>query len=220
MGALNRFSDIVSSNLNTILEKAEDPRKMVKLATQQMQDTLVDVRAATAGHIADRKRIQTRIEAETAQSAQWQAKAELAINSDRDDLARAAIRQKANHDAAVSAMQAEVQHIDDSLEKLKHDAVQLEDKLKQARARQKALILRGETAKSRIKIQRQVHNVNYEDALNRFEAYERRLDELEGEVESYDLINPGLAQQIDELESNPVIEQELEALKSKMAAQS
>ena len=152
MGAINRFSDILSSNINAILEKAEDPRKMVKLATQQMQDTLVDVRAATARYIADRKLLVERIEVEQQQSKHWQEKAELAVNSGRDDLARAALKEKADHDQACTAMQGEVQQIDDALDKLKHDSVQLEEKLKQARARQKALILRGQTAKSRIKI--------------------------------------------------------------------
>lgn len=216
MSVFNRFSDIINSNINSILDQAEDPRKMVRLITQETQETLVEVRSVSAQNIADRKQLQARIRFSRRESRNWQDKAELAVVKDRDDLAKLALKEKARHDEAVTIMEADLVQIVDAVTKLQHDAGRLEDQLKLARTRQKALILRGQTAKSRIKVKRQLHNVNCDEALSRFEEYERKLDDVEGVVESYDLGNRTLAQEINDLQGDEHLNKELQALKSRI----
>lgn len=216
MSVFNRFSDIINSNINSILDQAEDPRKMVRLITQETQETLVEVRSVSAQNIADRKQLQARIHCSRRESRNWQDKAELAVVKGRDDLAKLALKEKARHDEAVAIMEVDLVQIEDAVTKLQHDADRLEDQLRLARTRQKALILRGQTAKSRIKVKRQLHNVNCDEALSRFEEYERKLDDVEGVVESYDLGNRTLAQEINDLQDDEHLNKELQALKSRI----
>lgn len=216
MSVFNRFSDIINSNINSILDQAEDPRKMVRLITQETQETLVEVRSVSAQNIADRKQLQARIRFSRRESRNWQDKAELAVVKGRDDLAKLALKEKARHDEAVTIMEADLVQIVDAVTKLQHDADRLEDQLRLARTRQKALILRGQTAKSRIKVKRQLHNVNCDEALSRFEEYERKLDDVEGVIESYDLGNRTLAQEINDLQDDEHLNKELQALKSRI----
>ena len=215
MSVFNRFSDIVNANINSILDQAEDPHKMVRLITQEMQATLVEVRAASVRYIADKKEISERLEFSARESINWQNKAELAITKGRDDLAKAALLEKARQDEVVTALSTELIQVKDALSKLKTDADQLEDKLILARTREKALILRGQTARSRLKVKRQLHDVNCEDALSRFESYERKLDDMEGAIESYELPNRTLSQEISDLQDDEHLTKELQELKSR-----
>ena len=216
MSVFNRFSDIINANINSILDQAEDPRKMVKLITLEMHETLVDIRAATAKHISDKKKIQKQISFSSAEITGWQEKAELAISKGRDDLAKAALKEKAHHQESVVMLESEYAQIADAILKLSSDAKQLEEKLSIALTRQKALILRGQAAKSRIKVKKQLHNVSFDDALSRFDLYERKLDDMEGAIESYDIQNRGLAQEINDLQNDEHLTRELNALKSKI----
>lgn len=217
MSIFNRISDIVNANINTILEQAEDPEKLVRMITQEMEETLVEVRSASARYLADKKNIQQSLGKMKNEVESWQSKAEIAISRGRDDLAKAVLLEKSRFDTAVTTTEGDLIHVDTALEKLSSDAVQLEEKLHTARTRQKALILRGQTAKSRIKVKRQIHDIDVEDAFGRFESYERKLDEMEGEIESYDLGNHGLSEQIQELEHDDYLTAELDALKSRMS---
>ena len=216
MSVFNRFSDIVNANINSILDQAEDPRKMVRLITQEMQATLVEVRAASVRYIADKKEITERLAFSERESTGWQNKAELAVSKGRDDLAKAALQEKARHDDIVTALNVEVVQVQDAISKLKSDADQLEGKLRLARTREKALILRGQTARSRLKVKRQLHDVNCEDALSRFDSYERKLDDMEGAIESYDLSNRTLSQEINDLQDDEHLTKELQELKSRI----
>lgn len=216
MGVFNRFSDIINSNINSILDQAEDPRKMVRLITQETLETLVEVRSVSARNIADRKQLQERIRYSRSESKGWQDKAELAIVKGRDDLAKLALKEKTHHDEAVITMERDLIRIDDAVSKLQHDADRLEEQVKLARTHQKALILRGQTVKSRAKVKRQLRNVNCDEALSRFEEYERQLDEVEGVIESYDLGNRTLAQEINDLQDDDHLNKELQALKSRI----
>lgn len=216
MGVFNRFSDIINSNINSILDQAEDPRKMVRLITQETLETLVEVRSVSARNIADRKQLQERIRYSRSESKGWQDKAELAIVKGRDDLAKLALKEKTHHDEAVITMERDLIRINDAVSKLQHDADRLEEQVKLARTHQKALILRGQTVKSRAKVKRQLRNVNCDEALSRFEEYERQLDEVEGVIESYDLGNRTLAQEINDLQDDDHLNKELQALKSRI----
>jgi phage shock protein A len=216
MGVFNRFSDIINANINSILDQAEDPGKMVKLITLEMHETLVEIRSASAKHISDKKKIQKQIAFSSSEITSWQEKAELAVSKGRDDLAKAALKEKAHFEESVVMLESEFAQIEDAISKLKGDARLLEEKLSVALTRQKALILRGKTVKSRIKVKKQLHSVSFDDALSRFDLYERKFDDMEGAIESYDLQNRSLAQEINDLQNDEHLTRELNALKSKV----
>ncbi len=216
MSVFNRISDIINSNLNTILEQAEDPEKIVRMITQEMEETLVEVRSSTARYLANKKQITQRLRALKREVSNWETKAELAIEKGRDDLAKSALRERSRFDTSVTAVEGDLISVDQAIEKLTGDAAQLESKLQSARVRQKALIVRGQTVKSRMKVKRQIHDVSVDEAFSRFESYERKLDEMEGEIESYDLGTQSLSTQIEDLEKDEFLNHELEALKSRM----
>lgn len=218
MGIFSRFTDIVNSNLNAILEKAEDPEKMVRLMIQEMEDTLVEVRSSAARAIADKKELNRKLDALEREEHDWQRKAELAVTKGRDDLAKAAIAEKQRVSEAMASVRGDYQAIDEGLAKLNDDIGRLEEKLGDAKARQKALIMRHATASKRLEVRRQLHNGKIDDALVRFEAYERRMEDLEGRVEAYDLgQGNGLHSEFAELETDESVEQELADLKARLS---
>ncbi|MEK9823404.1 MAG: phage shock protein PspA [Gammaproteobacteria bacterium] len=216
MGIFSRFTDIINSNINAILDKAEDPEKMVRLIIQEMEETLVEVRTQSAKLIADRKELNRRIERLQREAQDWESKAEIALSKEREDLARAALKEKQGAEEAMAQIEADLEVIDHNLEKLSGDIAQLQQKLSDAKARQKALIVRGKTAQSRMGVKRQIHDVNIEEAMSRFDRYERRIDDLEGEIEAYDLGQRSLADEIDELETDEKVDEELERLKARL----
>lgn len=216
MGIFSRFTDIINSNINAILDKAEDPEKMVRLIIQEMEETLVEVRTQSAKLIADKKELHRRVERINREASDWESKAEIALNKEREDLARAALKEKRNAEEAAVQMEVDLEVIDLNLEKLSGDIGQLQQKLSDAKARQKALIVRGKTAQSRMGVKRQIHDVDIDEAMSRFDRYERRIDDLEGEIEAYDLGQRSLADEISELENDEQVDEDLERLKAKM----
>jgi phage shock protein A len=218
MGIFSRFSDIINSNINSLLDKAEDPQKMVRLIIQEMEDTLVEVRSTSAKTLAEKKELNRRVERMEADAAQWQDKAELALSKGREDLARAALMERGKADEAVAGVKAELTHIDAHISKLQAETSQLQDKLADAKARQKAILLRQNAASTRLNVKRNLDNNKVDDALSRFESYERKIDSLEAEVESYDMGKKSLADEIADLEHETKIDDELAALKAKMAS--
>ncbi|MDZ7686337.1 MAG: PspA/IM30 family protein [Gammaproteobacteria bacterium] len=139
-----------------------------------------------------------------------------AISRGRDDLAKAALKERSVHEDAARQTESEIEAIDGAIDKMKGDTHQLEEKLKGARARQKSLIVRGKTAKHRIKVRRQVNDASYEEAFDKFDRYERRIDELEGEIESYDLASRSLSDEIEDLARGEELDAQLQALKNRL----
>ena len=216
MGIFSRFSDIINSNINAILEKAEDPEKIVRLMIQEMEDTLVEVRSAAARAIADRKEIGRKLDMIERDARDWQAKAELAIDKGRDDLAKAALAEKNRVGQIADALRQEYGAVGESLDKLNTDIGSLEAKLADAKARQQAIIARHTTASKRLEVRKRLHDYKIDDALLRFEQFERRMDTIEGQVESYDLgKKKDLSQEIADLEASETVERELNELKSR-----
>lgn len=218
MGIFSRFSDIVNSNLNSILEKAEDPEKIVRLMIQEMEDTLVEVRSAAARAIADRKEATRKLSGLEAEAADWQKKAELALDKDREDLARAALAEKTGAEKAADSLREQLTHLTDGLEKLNDDIASLEEKLTDAKARRQAIVARHNTASKRLEVRKRLHDYRIDDALERFEGFERRMEDMEGHVESYDLGKRNLADEISHLESAEAVEHQLAELKARRAA--
>jgi phage shock protein A len=220
MGIFSRFSDIVNSNINSILDKAEDPEKLVRLMIQEMEDTLVEVRSTAARAIADRKEITRSLAALDAEARDWQAKAELALDKNRDDLAKAALAEKARATTAGNTLRQQQQTLGEGLDKLNDDIVRLEEKLVDAKTRQQAIVARQRTATRRLDARKRLHSARIDDALIRFDQFERRIDDIEAHVESYDLGNKkGLKDEFSELAAEDAVAKELRELKSKRAGQ-
>ncbi len=219
MGIFTRFSDIVNSNINSILDKAEDPEKIVRLMIQEMEDTLVEVRSAAARSIADKKDLNRKLERLDSEQADWDAKAELAIRKDREDLAKAALIEKARAVAASDLIKFDYNSIDAGLSKLNEDISRLEQKLQDAKARQKSLLARHKTANSRLAARKKIHDYKIDDAMVRFEAYTRRIDDVEGRIEAYDLGLPkDLNHELAGLAAEESVARDLDDLKKRVSA--
>lgn len=218
MGIFSRFTDIINSNINALLDKAEDPEKLVRLIIQEMEDTLVEVRSASAKTIANKKDVMHQITKYTNEANDWEAKAELAINKDREDLARAALQEKKKASEAAEALANELKLIEDELAKLQTETGQLQDKLADAKNRQKTIIMRQKTVSSRLEVKKRLDSTTVDNAMGKFEQFERKIDDLESQVEAYDIGNRSLKDEFADLESDSKIEDELAALKQKMNA--
>ncbi|MBT8103823.1 MAG: phage shock protein PspA [Gammaproteobacteria bacterium] len=219
MGIFTRFSDIVNSNINAILDKAEDPEKIVRLMIQEMEDTLVEVRSAAARSIADKKDLNRKIETLDRERHDWDDRAELAMRKGRDDLAKAALVEKSRVSGAVDVLKEDYLSVDEGLAKLNEDIARLESKLEDAKTRQKSLLARHKTANSRLAARKKIHDFKIDDAMVRFEAYTRRIDDVEGRVEAYDLGLPkDLNHEFAGLEAEESVNKELDALKKRVAA--
>ena len=220
MGIFSRFTDIVNSNINAILDKAEDPEKLVRLMIQEMEDTLVEVRSTAARAIADKKEISRTLNGLEQEAKDWQSKAELALDKNREDLAKAALAEKARVTGAAEALNNQHKAVADGLDKLSVDIVRLEEKLLDAKTRQQAIFARHQTASRRLEVRKRLHNYKIDDALIRFDQFERRIDDLESHAESYDLgAKKDLRQEFSDLESEDAVAKELRDLKSRRADQ-
>jgi phage shock protein A len=218
MGIFTRFSDIVNSNINAILEKAEDPEKIIRLMIQEMEDTLVEVRSAAARSIADKKDLNRKLGSFDSEVAEWGSKAELAMRKGREDLAKAALVEKSRAAGASDVLKQDYSAVDEGLAKLNQDIARLEAKLEDAKIRQKSLLARHKTASSRLAARKKIHDYKIDDAMIRFEQYTRRIDEVEGRVEAYDLGLPkDLNHEFASLEVEESVQKELDELKQRVA---
>ncbi|QJE74687.1 phage shock protein PspA [Aerophototrophica crusticola] len=221
MGIFSRLGDIINSNLNAILDRAEDPEKLIRLIIQEMEDTLVEVRSSAVKTVAEKKEIERKLSDIRRESDDWQRKAEFALSKDRDDLAKGALVAKTKLAEAAESMAAELARLDEALSKTSEDIAALQQKLADAKAREKALVARQKTATNRLKVRTQLYDDRITDAFSRFEQVERNLDVLEGRAEVLSMgQKKSLADEIAELEADSKVESELQALKAKLAAKS
>ncbi len=218
MGIFSRMSDIINSNINALLDSAEDPEKMIRLIIQEMEDTLVEVRSSSARVLADRKTAERKRGQIALEAAGWEEKAKLAISKGREDLARAALQEKRIIEQELEVVGAELTATDDHIDQLNEEISQLQQKLSDAKAKQKALLMRSKTVESRMAVKRQVNRSELDQAFNKFDKFERRMDNLEGELEAMDLGREGgLAAEIEALQQDEWLSEELDRLRESMA---
>ena len=219
MGMFSRMNDIIQANINAILDKAEDPQKVVRLIIQEMEETLVEVRSVAARSLADKKELTRKLNKMEAKAKDWQSKAQLAMEKDREDLARAALVEKQQITLNIDQVKGELEVVEETIAKLQEDTSRLQEKLSEAKSRQKSLTVRQQSATVRLKVKTNKHVEKMDDAIAKFEHYERRIDDLESQVEAYDMVNQpnSLEAEFRQLESDESIESELEALRKKVA---
>lgn len=217
MGIFSRLSDIVNSNLTNLLDRAEDPGKMIRLMIQEMEDTLVEVRADAARHIAEKKDATRRLDRLAASQEEWAERAKLALERDREDLAKASLIEKAKAGEMAQVIEDDLAVLDDRLNDLDADIAKLQNKLGEAKAKQQTLLARTSTAQSRLSVRATLYDGRADNALARFDSLEQKVDDIEGRVEAYDMGGEkSLAQEIAELEADADIENELQNLKKAM----
>lgn len=217
MGIFSRLGDIISANMNDILDRAEDPAKMIRLIIMEMEETLVEVRASAARTIADQKEARRNLQRLDAAQASWAEKAELALSKDREDLAKAALVEKQKLSQMCLQIEQDMHLMDEALIKHEEDIQKLEAKLREARVRQTSILNRLETLENRSRMRRMISSPRIDEAFQKFELMERRVDLAEGRVESYDLGRTRtLEEEFAELKANDEVEAELAALKAKV----
>ncbi len=218
MGIFTRLTDIVNSNINHILDKAEDPTKMIRMMVQEMEDTLVEVRSSAARVIADRKEMdRNQIRLQDAQD-EWYNKAELALSKDREDLASAALTERAKLAELATNLEEDREPLEEALKKYEGDIISLEAKIKEAKQKQRSLAERQQSATSQLKVRQKLYDNRIGDVMVRFTQMEKRVDDTESRVEAADLgREKTLNEEITDLESQQVVADDLAELKAKMA---
>ncbi|WP_419905871.1 phage shock protein PspA [Kiloniella sp.] len=218
MSIFSRLTDIVNSNVNSLLDRAEDPEKMARLMIQEMEDTLIEVRSSSVKAIADKKDIEKKLVSLEASQAEWASKAEFALSKGRDDLAKGALLAKRKIEEQAEALKNELSFIDESLAKSSEDLAKLQAKLDEAKAKKKSMEIRLNTAEKRVKLRKTTYDGRVDDALARYDNLERKITELDAEADSYDLgRKKSLNDEFSELEADSEIADELASLKAKMA---
>ena len=217
MGIFSRFSDIVNANINAVLEKAEDPEKIIRLMIQEMEDTLVEISSAAAKCIADRKELGRHIGHLENEHEEWGRRAELAVRREREDLARAALVEKQAIADQVEHLTGEMENLDGQLEKFNADITQLQSKLNDAKLRQRSIVIRHKTASSQLSARKHIHSDRLDEMLFRFENAERKIDRVESEAEAVAMgRGADLADEIAGLEDDDRVEAELAKLKTQV----
>jgi phage shock protein A len=214
-----RTRDIIAANVTELLDRSEDPARMIRMIIVEMEETLVDVRATAARSIADMKEMRRAIARLDSIQVNWAEKAQLALEKGREDLARAALGEKQKAAEMADGLNEEVAQIEQVLRGYEQDIAKLQAKLSEARARQNAIANRIESAVSRARASEMLHGSRTEDAFSRFEQLERRADLAEGYADALGLTGPkSLEEEIAELRAADQVDAELEELKAALAA--
>ena len=215
----SRARDIFAANMTDLLDRAEDPARMIRMIIIEMEETLVEVRATAARSIADIKEMRRSLTRLDEIEASWTEKAELALSRDREDLAKAALVERQKAADMAEGLKAEMGQIEEVLRGYEADIARLQGKLREARGRQNAIAHRIESAVSRAKASEVLNGSRTEDAFSKFEILERRADFAEGRAEALGLTGPkSLEEEIAELRAAEKVDAALEAMKAALAA--
>jgi phage shock protein A len=219
MSIFSRTRDIFAANMTELLDRAEDPARMIRMIILEMEETLVEVRASAAKTIADGKDMRRTLNRLDELQMSWTEKAELALSKGREDLAKAALLERQKAADMATGLKAEIDLVDETLKSYEADIAKLQNKLREARARQNAISHRLESAVTRAKARELLNGNRTEDAFSRFEVLERRADFAEGRAEALGMTGPkSLEEEIAELKASEKVDAELEAMKAALAA--
>jgi phage shock protein A len=217
MSIFSRARDIFAANITELLDRSEDPARMIRMVILEMEETLVEVRASAARCIADAKEMRRALSRLNELQASWTEKAELALSKDREDLAKQALTERQKAADMAAGLQSEIKTIDDTLKGYEGDIAKLQNKLREARARQNAISARFESAITRAKAREMMNGNRTEDAFSKFEVLERRADFAEGRADALGMSGPkSLEEEIAELKASEQVDAELEAMKAAM----
>jgi len=218
MGIFTRFRDIVSANINAMLDRAEDPEKLIRLMIREMEDTLVELKASCAGAMAETRKVERQLAETRERERQWEERAELAVRKGRDDLAREALTERRRHGDRAASLAQDHEQCRALAEQYQEDIGQLEQRLNTAREKQRMLVQRHVHANRKKQAEQEIRRMDSSDAVRRFEAFEQRIDRMEAEA---DLVNLGrrgsLDQAFSDLSVDEEIEQQLRDLKSSLS---
>ena len=216
MSIFNRVNDVIQSNIAAMLDKAEDPEKLLNLMLSEMQEALNECRSTAAALLCEEKTLKRQIAQKQKDLTLWQTKAELAVAKNRDDLAKSALVEKQRVDEQIAAKNTQLNTLKESIEKITADCERLQQKMAQAKSKQAQLIKRHDIVAAREKVNMQLHNDNVANALSRFEMIEQKVEGIEAQVDAYELTNTAqsTAEQIESLVKNEKIDAELARLKA------
>ena len=219
MGIFSRTRDIIAANVTDLLDKAEDPAKMIRMIILEMEETLVEVRASAARTIADQKEMRRHIVRLDKLQESWTEKAELALSKGREDLAKAALTEKQKASDMCDQLTQEISVLDEALRASEADITKLQTKLREARTRQNSIVTRLESANNRTKLREMYNGSKITDAFSRFDVLERRVDMAEGRADAAGMgeAPKTLEEEIAELRSSDKVDAELAALKARVA---
>ncbi|GAA0653769.1 phage shock protein PspA [Sphingomonas ursincola] len=221
MGIFSRTRDIIAANVTELLDKAEDPAKMIRMIILEMEETLVEVRASAARTIADQKEMKRHVNKLEQLQADWTDKAELALSKDREDLARAALLEKKKAADMADQLNVEIAVLDDALRASEQDIAKLQAKLREARMRQNNIMSRLESAENRVKLRTMYNGDKVREAFSRFDLLERRVDMAEGRADALGMAEDerkvlgqrNLDDEFAALADSDKVDEELEAMK-------
>ena len=221
MGIFSRTRDIIAANVTELLDKAEDPAKMIRMIILEMEETLVEVRASAARTIADQKEMKRHVSKLEQLQADWTDKAELALSKDREDLARAALLEKKKAADMADQLNVEINVLDDALRASEQDIAKLQAKLREARMRQNNIMSRLESAENRVKLRTMYNGDKVREAFSRFDLLERRVDMAEGRADALGMAEDerkvlgqrNLDDEFAALAGSDKVDEELEAMK-------
>jgi len=212
----SRARDIFAANMTELLDRAEDPARMIRMIIMEMEETLVEVRATAARSIADIKEIRRSQARLNEIEANWTEKAELALSKGREDLAKAALVERQKAAEMAEELRDEVSQLEQVLRGYEADIARLQAKLREARARQNAIAARFESALTRARAREVMHGSRTQDAFSKFEILERRADFAEGRCDALGITS--LEDEIDQLQADEKIDAELQAMKAALKA--
>ncbi|MBR0551884.1 phage shock protein PspA [Stakelama marina] len=218
MGIFSRTRDIIAANVTDLLDKAEDPAKMIRMIILEMEETLVEVRASAARTIADQKEMRRHIAKLEKLQDNWTEKAELALSKDREDLAKAALIERQKAADMADQLNEEIAVLDDTLKSSEADIQKLQNKLREARTRQNSIMTRLESANNRTRMREVYSGSRTQDAFSRFDVLERRVDMAEGRADAAGMGESpkSLEEEIAELKSSEKVEADLAELKARL----
>jgi len=215
MGIFTRFSDIVSSNINSMLDKAEDPEKMIKLMIHEMEDTLIELKSSCAGVIAGRKKVERKLDEIHGRKDLWAKRANLAVAKGRDNLAREALLEKRRFSEIAEALENELGEYAGLVTQYQEDISELESKLNNAKEKKRVLVQRHKRATGKKRAQGEIRRSNSSDTMARFDKLESRIEQMEAEADLVNMANkPTIDEEFDNLASDDEIENELAKIKA------